>query len=178
MSQQRRSVGCPPPQQESDVVAKPDTAAGLFKVMLGGGEGEEEAGGSGQAGRSCWGQAGLLRSVSPSGHSVVLSILWALPLLPPHTRHAGSLQRRCSAHRPRRPPSLSRYMQAVSSGPLPPPFSPHLPVCMQAVSSGVEAVFSSPAAISAAFGRTDGVGIDVQLLDTVQLSILDLYACE
>ena len=44
------------------------------------------------------------------------------------------------------------------------------------VSNGVEAVFSSPAAISAAFGFSDSVGIDVKLLDHVQQSILDLYA--
>ena len=52
------------------------------------------------------------------------------------------------------------------------------PSVIQAVSSGVEVVFSSPAAISAAFGFTDGVGINVKLLDDVQQSILDLYACE
>jgi hypothetical protein len=39
-------------------------------------------------------------------------------------------------------------------------------------------VSSSPAAVSAAFGRTDGVGIDAQLLDDVQQSILDLYTSE
>jgi len=46
------------------------------------------------------------------------------------------------------------------------------------VSSGVEAVFSSPAAISAAFGYSDRVGINMQLLEDVQQSILDLYAGE
>lgn len=48
----------------------------------------------------------------------------------------------------------------------------------KAVSSGVESVFSSPAAISAAFGYSDGVGLDVKLLDTMQQSILDLYGEE
>ncbi len=52
----------------------------------------------------------------------------------------------------------------------------HLPHLFKALSTGVEAVFSSPAAISAAFGLERGVGIDVQLLDDVQQSILDLFA--
>ena len=46
------------------------------------------------------------------------------------------------------------------------------------MSSGLEAVFSSPAAISAAFGYTDRVGINMQLLEDMQQRILDLYAGE
>lgn len=39
-------------------------------------------------------------------------------------------------------------------------------------------MFSSPAALCAAFGVPDGVGLDVQLLDKLQQSILDLYSKE
>ncbi|GAX82001.1 hypothetical protein CEUSTIGMA_g9429.t1 [Chlamydomonas eustigma] len=52
------------------------------------------------------------------------------------------------------------------------------PNLFKAVSSGVEAVFSYPAALNAAFGRDHGVGLDVMLLDKVQTSILDLYSCK
>ena len=56
----------------------------------------------------------------------------------------------------------------------------HISTCSpsKAVSSGLEAVFSSPAAISAAFGYTDRVGINMQLLEETQQCILDLYAGE
>jgi hypothetical protein len=49
---------------------------------------------------------------------------------------------------------------------------------LKMVSAGVEMVFGSAAAISAAFGYTDRVGLDVELLEQTQQSILQLFSAE
>lgn len=49
---------------------------------------------------------------------------------------------------------------------------------LKMVSAGVEMVFGSAAAISAAFGYTDRVGLDVELLEKTQQSILQLFSAE
>eukprot|EP00879_Flechtneria_rotunda_P005191 GHRR01005473.1.p1 GENE.GHRR01005473.1~~GHRR01005473.1.p1 ORF type:complete len:1380 (+),score=526.24 GHRR01005473.1:240-4379(+) len=49
---------------------------------------------------------------------------------------------------------------------------------LRMVSAGVEMVFGSAAAISAAFGYTDCVGLDVVLLERTQQSILQLFSAE
>ncbi len=46
------------------------------------------------------------------------------------------------------------------------------------VSAGVEMVFGSAAAINAAFGYPDRVGLDVELLEQTQQSILQLFSAE
>jgi ABC-type amino acid transport substrate-binding protein len=49
---------------------------------------------------------------------------------------------------------------------------------LKMVSAGVEMVFGSAAAISAAFGYPDRVGLDVELLEKTQQSILQLFSAE
>jgi hypothetical protein len=49
---------------------------------------------------------------------------------------------------------------------------------LRMVSAGVEMVFGSAAAMSAAFGYTDRVGLDVELLEHTQQSILRLFSAE
>eukprot|EP00878_Enallax_costatus_P033149 GHUV01036539.1.p2 GENE.GHUV01036539.1~~GHUV01036539.1.p2 ORF type:complete len:216 (+),score=120.53 GHUV01036539.1:1813-2460(+) len=49
---------------------------------------------------------------------------------------------------------------------------------LKMVSAGVEMVFGSAAAISAAFGYPDRVGLDVELLERTQQSILQLFSAE
>jgi hypothetical protein len=51
-----------------------------------------------------------------------------------------------------------------------------LTAALKSVSQGVEMVFGSAAAISAAFGYHDRVGVDVELLETVQAAILGLFS--
>jgi hypothetical protein len=51
-----------------------------------------------------------------------------------------------------------------------------LTAALKGVSQGVEMVFGSAAAISAAFGYHDRVGVDVELLEQVQASILGLFS--
>ncbi len=50
--------------------------------------------------------------------------------------------------------------------------------CLKTVSAGVEMVFGSAAALSAAFGYTDRVGLDVELLEATQASVLKLFSAE
>lgn len=49
---------------------------------------------------------------------------------------------------------------------------------LKTVSAGVEMVFGSAAAISAAFGYHDRVGLNVELLEKTQQSILKLFSQE
>jgi hypothetical protein len=49
---------------------------------------------------------------------------------------------------------------------------------LKTVSAGVEMVFGSAAAISAAFGYSDRVGLNVELLEKTQNSILKLFSQE
>ncbi len=53
-----------------------------------------------------------------------------------------------------------------------------LAASLKMVSAGVEMVFGSAAAISAAFGYPDRVGLDVELLERTQQSILQLFSAE
>ncbi len=49
---------------------------------------------------------------------------------------------------------------------------------LKMVSAGVDMVFGTAAAISAAFGYADRVGLDVELLERTQQSILQLFSAE
>jgi hypothetical protein len=48
----------------------------------------------------------------------------------------------------------------------------------RSVCNGIEMVFGSAAAISAAFGFRDSIGLDVKLLDTMQAGLLKEFAEE